>query len=214
VTIAANGVYPASFDNCGALPLFRVLRYFQIVPTTSDTATVRFWFRDSDERNGRTLASLKLWKCSNGGSWTQVGSSYQTSGAPDASGYDYFQASGVPLGSAFVISEQGPTAVTVRSFHARRQVKPAGVSLTWRSVSELDLAGFNVWRRTAGSTRWTKLNARLIVARGGGTAGRSYSYLDRKALAGHTYAYRLEAVALEGDRHWVGAISFKVGSRR
>jgi hypothetical protein len=209
-TVAAGGTYPAAFEDCGLLPLNRVNRFWRIVPTTSDGATARFWFRDAGELNGQTLANLKLWKCaSTGGSWTQVGSNYQTSSAPDPSGYDYFQADAVSVGSAFVLAEFRPTAVTVTSFRAL-SARASAVTLRWRTGNETALLGFNIWRKASGAKRWAKLNPKLIAAKRWGAGGSSYTYTDRKALFRHTYAYRLQAVLRGGDKTWFGTVSVKV----
>jgi hypothetical protein len=214
VTTAAGGSYPAAFDNCGTLvPGLSVSRYWRAVQTTADSATVRFWFRDADERAGLTLASLKLWKCNGTGSWTQVGSNYQTSSAPDAAGYDYFQADSVQIGSTFVLDNTNPTAVRVSAFRAVA-ARPRGVTLSWRTATEIRLLGFNIWRRRSGATHWTKLNTRLIPAKARVTTGARYTYLDAKALSGRTYAYRLEIVAPGGRKATAGATTITVKQRR
>ena len=87
-----------------------------------------------------------------------------------------------------------PTAVTVRAFSARRS--PAGVELRWRTGSEADLAGFDVYRGSK------KLNRALLTAHG--ALGASYSFVDRAACTRATYTYRLQAVARNGSRAWVG----------
>jgi hypothetical protein len=210
-TVAAGGTYPAAYEDCGfPLPLSRVNRFWSVTPTTADSATVRFWFRDAGERNGQTLANLKLWRCaSTGGSWTQVGSNYQTSSAPDPGGYDYFQADAVPIGSAFLLAEFAPTAVTVTSFRAL-SARPSAVKLGWRTGNELALVGFNLWRKSSSAKTWTKLNPKLIAAKRHGAGGSSYTYVDRKALAGRAYTYRLQAVLRGGDKTLFGAVAVKV----
>jgi CSLREA domain-containing protein len=213
VTVAAGEPYPPGFDDCGVLPFSRVSRYWQAVPTTVDSATVRLWFKDASERNGLTLSSLKLWKCTAAGGWTQVGTNYQTSSAPDANGYDYFQADGVTLGSSFVVSQFGTTAVTITSFRATA-ARPLGVKLSWRTASELSLLGFNMWRRTPTAKSWTKLNPRLLPARTRTARGAAYSFTDRTALRGRTYTYRLDLIAAGGDRRSAGTRSLKLKARR
>jgi hypothetical protein len=212
VTVAAGGSYPASFDACGTLPLSLVSRFWRAVPTTTDTVTLRFWFRDA-ERNALNPADLKLWKCTGAGGWTQVGSNYQSSVAPDASGYHFFQADAVTVGSSFVLAQFAPTAVRVASFRAAA-ARPAGVKLTWRTASEAGLLGFNVWRNAATTKRWTKVNSRLLPAKSRRIGGASYTFRDLKAAAGRTYSYRLEIVALGGDRRAVAVASVRTSRRK
>ena len=91
---------------------------------------------------------------------------------------------------------QGPTGVELASFAARRA--KGGVTVTWRTANERNIAGFNVWR--AGK----KLNRALIAAKRSGTvAGASYQLVDRSARAGVRYTYRLQAVTRDGSRSWL-----------
>ena len=100
---------------------------------------------------------------------------------------------------------QSPTAVTVRSFSARRA--SGGVVLRWRTGSEATLAGFDLYR---GGVR---LNRALLPAAASGTArGHAYVWLDR---AGHLGSrYRLRVVSLSGRRAWSGSASAGVAGRR
>ena len=95
-----------------------------------------------------------------------------------------------------------PTAVVLASFSAQRQAK--GVLVRWRSASENELLGFNVYR--ARGTTLSKLNHSLIRARGGAT-GRTYSFRDRSARRGRTYSYRLQSVTTTGKRAWIARAS-------
>jgi predicted outer membrane repeat protein len=203
VTVAASGAYPASFDNCGSPLPGRVNRYWKLVPTTPNNSTVRLWFRDADERNGQTVAGLKLWKCS-GVNWSLVGTNYQTSSSPDASGYDWFQADGVSIGSSYILSGADPTAAAVTSFRARAGAK--AVTVTWRTAAEAGLAGFNVWRQRVGTTARVKLNKALLAATHR-TKGSTYSYVDRTVRAGVRYTYRLELVGQRGDRRLLAGVT-------
>ena len=94
-----------------------------------------------------------------------------------------------------------PTAVAVESFGARRI--GAGVRLSWRTRAETQIAGFNVFRDGR------RLNGRLIAAKRAGQAGgASYRFLDRTALRGHVYTFRLQIVDLRGKASW-----FRVSSK-
>ena len=86
-----------------------------------------------------------------------------------------------------------PTAVTLRSFVARRSSRD--VLLRWRTASEAGLLGFNVYR---GRTRL----ARALIPARGGAGGSSYSYLDRAAPHGRLLRYRLQAVSANGTPVW------------
>jgi choice-of-anchor B domain-containing protein len=91
-----------------------------------------------------------------------------------------------------------PTAVTVASFTATA-ARGKGVEVTWRTASEVDTAGFNVWRFANGKK--VKVNRSLIAAKAGGrAAGATYRLVDRNALPGAKYTYRLQVVSKSGVR--------------
>ena len=86
------------------------------------------------------------------------------------------------------------------------------MTLAWRTASELDLAGFNVYRVRAGKS--IKLNHTLVQARSTGKAsGAAYSLADRSVQPGSTYVYRLQTVALSGRRAWAGASAIRLHRR-
>ena len=95
----------------------------------------------------------------------------------------------------------GPTAVSVGRFAARRAA--GSVSVSWRTSSETETIGFNVWRSPAGAAAWQRLNGTMIVAkRSGQSRGAAYRFVDRGARIGRAYAYRLQLVDLTGRRSW------------
>ena len=94
-----------------------------------------------------------------------------------------------------------PTAVRIASLRAERT--RAGVLLRWRTASEADMLGFNVYRKSHG--KLVKLNRVLIPSLSGGiTKGHRYSWLDRNARHAVTYTYRIQAVSHRGTRVWPG----------
>jgi hypothetical protein len=90
-------------------------------------------------------------------------------------------------------------AATLRSFTAAPA--PSGVSLRWRTASEVQVAGFNVYRERNG--RRVRLNAKLIQA-ANTSAGHVYTFVDRKAPRSGVARYWLQAVDLDGTRRWYG----------
>ncbi len=103
----------------------------------------------------------------------------------------------------------GPTAVALRSFAAHPGA--SGVALAWRTASETGIAGFELFRSSAGS-KPVRLNRALIPAKRTGSAqGASYRYLDRSARAGASYTYRLQLVGPSGARSPGGSVSLYAG---
>jgi len=105
------------------------------------------------------------------------------------------------LGGWSITIRTGPTAARMTSFSAATAKR--GVAVRWRTASEVDVLGFNVYRKTA-SGPLRKVNRSLIAARGG-AAGASYRFVDRSARAGASYTYRLQLVDVDGTHAWYGS---------
>jgi hypothetical protein len=106
-----------------------------------------------------------------------------------------------PTGATGPTGPTGATAVKLRSFTATRARR--GVRVAWRTDSELDLLGFNVYRQRKRSTR---VNRRLIAARGG-RSGRAYSVVDRGVTDTSGVRYWLEEVLVDGSRGRYGPVA-------
>jgi hypothetical protein len=73
------------------------------------------------------------------------------------------------------------------------------VALTWRTASEVETLGFNVWRFAGAKA--AKVNRTLIGAKAAGrTIGATYRLVDRQARPGRAYRYRLQVVSRDGTR--------------
>ena len=74
------------------------------------------------------------------------------------------------------------------------------VVISWTTESELDNAGFNIYRSTSPTKNFQRINAKLI--RGAGTTGKrhTYQFIDKTAKPNVAYYYRLEDVDLSGKR--------------
>jgi hypothetical protein len=69
----------------------------------------------------------------------------------------------------------------------------------WTTASEVDHAGFNLYRGDSPDGPWMKLNQALIPPAGDPIVGGKYSYGDDTVGPGRTYYYLLEDVALNGS---------------
>jgi hypothetical protein len=95
-----------------------------------------------------------------------------------------------------------PLAVTFASFSAARTA--SGVRLRWRTASEVETLGFNVFRRVRGTR--VKVNRRIIPSRAS-VGGAVYSFLDRRAPRNaRGLRYWLQVIDLDGTRTWKGPI--------
>ena len=72
--------------------------------------------------------------------------------------------------------------------------------LTWATLNEVDLLGFDLYRAQSQNGPWTKLNATIIAAQNpGSTQGNVYQWTDPNLSDGH-YWYRLDWIEIAGLR--------------
>jgi hypothetical protein len=84
------------------------------------------------------------------------------------------------------------------------------VLLQWATASELDNAGFNIWRSENKNGGYKKVNKELIPAEGGVSWGAGYAFTDWRVAAGKTYFYKLEDVNFAGDSTLHGPVPARV----
>ncbi|MDZ7725786.1 MAG: T9SS type A sorting domain-containing protein [candidate division KSB1 bacterium] len=83
------------------------------------------------------------------------------------------------------------------------------VHVRWTAESEVDHAGYNVYRSTKHNDGFVKLNEKMILSSLFDHRGSSYVYKDQVAENGE-YFYRLEAVNLDGTSKLYGPVTIKV----
>ena len=84
------------------------------------------------------------------------------------------------------------------SFSAKASFKE--VVLKWKTQSELENQGFNLYRRIlkTGQEDWSRINVSLILGQGNTSESTEYDYIDRDAAVGTKYEYMLESVSYTG----------------
>lgn len=98
-----------------------------------------------------------------------------------------------------------PTAVDVSPLTA--EIRENGVRITWQSLSETDILGFNLWRSDTANGDFVRLNDQPILANLPGSAsGFSYAYQDGSALPTTATWYKLEVLHLNGSSTVLGAV--------
>lgn len=85
----------------------------------------------------------------------------------------------------------------------------AKITINWKTASEVDAAGFNIYRSQNPDGPFTRLNRQLIPASGDPLVGGDYSYVDQSVDAGRSYYYRLEDVDLTGSTTSQGVTQVK-----
>lgn len=100
-----------------------------------------------------------------------------------------------------------PNAVEIEYFQATGKSK--SVLLEWKTVTEINNLGFNIYRALTISGPRVKINAQLIPADIFGQEGAKYEYLDRGLFPNRTYYYWLEDVDFNGTTTLYGPINAK-----
>jgi hypothetical protein len=173
VTGSAGAVLDAwiDFDGNGT---FDADEYFTYVLTGGpDILTVNV---PDDATTGLTYARFRV-------SWD--GGLGPTGLAPDGEVEDY-------------ALELTPTSVELLSFTARPEGR--AILVQWETASEIDNAGFNLYRATSLEGEKTRMNGNLIPSQvpPGSPIGAAYSWLDSKVVSGTVYYYWLEDVDIYG----------------
>lgn len=93
-----------------------------------------------------------------------------------------------------------PTAVSLSAFQATAETSgPARqISVAWSTGSEINTAGFNLYRSERAEGPYERINSDLIPASNDAVAGGEYQYLDSSVVPDHKYYYQLEDVELNG----------------
>lgn len=71
--------------------------------------------------------------------------------------------------------------------------------ITWSTESEVDTAGFHVYRATVPEGPYEKVTERLITSAGDPFTGSSYEFRDPTVTSGTTYYYQLEELETTGN---------------
>ena len=100
----------------------------------------------------------------------------------------------------YVIYDAGggppPTVIELSLFQA--YPSDGTVDIIWKTESEIDTAGFNIYRSAAGLDEMEKINDAIIPANGSATSGAEYIFTDSGVRNGVTYTYILEDVDTSG----------------
>jgi len=100
----------------------------------------------------------------------------------------------------FLYKPDQPTAVNMSALKATPANK--AVKLNWQTETEMDTAGFNVWRAEA----FQKVNTSIIPAEGSPAMGAGYDFFDRWVMNGKLYYYLVEDVDNDGISTFHGPV--------
>ena len=102
-----------------------------------------------------------------------------------------------------------PTLISLDEFKAIAGNRK--VTVIWTTASEIDNAGFNIYRSTEENGVYTKINAELIPANGSPSTSATYQFIDKPVKNRTTYWYKLEDIDLKGEATVYGPVSAKPG---
>jgi hypothetical protein len=80
------------------------------------------------------------------------------------------------------------------------------INIVWSTASEMNTAGYNLYRSKIGENEKMKINDKLIPASEDPFAGGEYQFSDHDVDAGVNYLYFLEEVELDGKKIELGTI--------
>jgi len=110
-------------------------------------------------------------------------------------------------GGSESFATNGDTAVDLLNFSAG--VRHGNVSVNWTTGTEINNAGFNLYRSSSELGSRTRLNSALIAARGDAVSGGSYSLIDAPGYG--TFYYWLEDVEASGFATLHGPVKATLG---
>lgn len=76
----------------------------------------------------------------------------------------------------------------------------------WITESEIDNAGFNIYRAESADGEYEQINGALIPAEGSATERATYNFVDDDVKNGKTYYYKLEDIDLSGISTFHGPV--------
>lgn len=183
-----------------------VQRYYTISSNSWSGASATLQLRyKTGELSGITENTLVLYKYPTGGTkYIEQGGTVNTSS-------HFVNLNGVSSFSDWAFAASGtPTAVGLNTFRAKLTPKDK-VRVKWSTGSELNILEFNLYRQTAGSKKWVKVNTAPIPATNPGKVfGADYTFTDKNVQAGKTYRYKLEVVGTTEPSQWSDIIKVTV----
>jgi hypothetical protein len=126
----------------------------------------------------------------------------------DASIYGVTNIGGIG-GSYF--QKESATLIKLVSFTVKSLYRK--IILRWTTESEIDNAGFNLYRAESEEGDYVKINPSLIPAQGSATQGATYEYFDENVVNRKTYWYKLEDIDLNGRSTLHGPVSATLRAR-
>jgi hypothetical protein len=102
-------------------------------------------------------------------------------------------------GWGVIISGLLAASAIFSGWYAFQAAHHARVLVSWRTASEVDVAGFRLYRAEQPEGPFIPITKQLIPAKGDPYTGSNYSFVDAQVLPGKSYSYQLEDIDLKGN---------------
>jgi hypothetical protein len=142
---------------------------------------------DVDESWNGIIDEVRLSKTARSVSWIET--SYNSMVSPAA---------------FYVVGDAYTTLVELSYFRATSL--DSAVLLEWATETELDNAGFNIWRSEEKDGQYVRINPYFIPADGDAGFGAEYSFTDYDVQNGKIYFYKIEDIDIHGNSTFHGPV--------
>jgi hypothetical protein len=109
-------------------------------------------------------------------------------------------------------SSQSPRR-SIRLAHFKAKPTHKGVLLAWKTGSNVNASGFNIYRKGSEEGSYEKVNSSFIRAKGDSASGAEYSLIDAPSKMGRIWYYQLEIVETTGKTRRYGPIQSRNTAR-
>ena len=82
-----------------------------------------------------------------------------------------------------------------------------GITITWRTESEINCAGFHVWRCESEMGSYERITTNIIPGQGNQSVSQEYAFADKNVQNGIIYWYKIEEISTNGESQYFGPIS-------
>jgi hypothetical protein len=125
-----------------------------------------------------------------------------------------FIEAGVGSFSQFSIGAGSDNSLGVQATDFTASADVGSVTLSWKTQSEVNNAGFNILREEPGPSSFKLISSYMsndsLGGLGTSSVGRSYDFTDDKVISGDTYLYRIQSVSTNGTTKDLSTLSVTV----
>ena len=78
-------------------------------------------------------------------------------------------------------------------------VVPPKIEIEWETETEINTAGFNIYRSDSAEGEFVRINPQIIPSQSDAVSGATYLYTDKNVERGKTYYYQLEDIEYDNS---------------